>query len=801
MDPIPPETRSIQSLLTSLIIVTILILGLVLVIAAYPTVIKPILAPATPPIPSLRPSGTLTPNPTVTLTPTLTHTPRPTHTSTITPTPTGTLVPSLTPTPPGPPTLTPAQPVPGDPYKLGDWSPDLANLAIELMNDFPNTLITRLRGEDNRGYYDAFYYATLAGKEGLLRFHDSPFASQWHFDLAYNLAQTSNPEAGQVYADILTQLLNQGKVELSGLAEMFVGMEPRMRLNLIELNPPSGYLSSHIVEVHGPGSAFIWLLETPSGYQYHVLDSNFDFVNAPEMRLIVSDLTGDGIEEAAIYNSAPAGVTLEAPRIFDLSNVPANELFFRPSDEVFDPSMEYTNNWRPVKNEKGSSNLQLELQLFPACPTTVQQTYQWNGAYLEHIAAQFEVEPAASTLSLCRHIVEHAANLWGPQAAIQIMEQLLPDWPPAVNEEGKPFPADAKDEWRYRLGIYHALVGNFDQANAYLNELVQTPIVSDGAWVQSAQQFLAIYKAPQDIYKACVQSQSCNPNNAIDFLINIMGVPEGQDPVEFLKANGLTLRSSGYFDFDGDDIKERWFTTRHRPLEKLDLWFVAATKNGQRALHVGPVEGDKPNLQFLNTEDKPPIVWIDEGIFAVFGRDSDIGQPYLRRVTPAQEYPNRFKLALEQARRALLNGEDANKVLKMLTDIQSYPGLLCKPTFTCDEYYYLLGLANELLGNERPAVEAYLTLWRDYSRSPFTTLARLKLARTNEPATPTPTSTLTPAPTSLTPQVTPTPTFTLVPGTTARPPTATPTVVSTGVPTATEPGYYPPPTATFPPYP
>ena len=75
MNQIPPETRRIQTLLTSLIILTILILVLIFGIAAYPNVLKPILAPATPLIPTPRqntptPTLTITPTPTITLTPT-----------------------------------------------------------------------------------------------------------------------------------------------------------------------------------------------------------------------------------------------------------------------------------------------------------------------------------------------------------------------------------------------------------------------------------------------------------------------------------------------------------------------------------------------------------------------------------------------------------------------------------------------------------------------------------------------------------------------------------------------------------
>ena len=44
--------------------------------------------------------------------------------------------------------------------------------------------------------------------------------------------------------------------------------------------------------------------------------------------------------------------------------------------------------------------------------------------------------------------------------------------------------------------------------------------------------------------------------------------------------------------------------------------------------------------------------------------------------------------------------------------------------WSCDEYYYLLGLAAELAKNPKDAIDAYLNLWRNYTRSRFTTMAR-----------------------------------------------------------------------------
>jgi hypothetical protein len=81
----------------------------------------------------------------------------------------------------------------------------------------------------------------------------------------------------------------------------------------------------------------------------------------------------------------------------------------------------------------------------------------------------------------------------------------------------------------------------------------------------------------------------------------------------------------------------------------------------------------------------------------------------------------------------------------------------------------MLGLASELAGDQASALDAYLSLWRDYSKSPFTTMARLKIGGATIPPSPTPTLTSTLA----LPTITPTATGT--PPTGAATPTRTPT--------------------------
>ncbi len=186
---------------------------------------------------------------------------------------------------------------------------------------------------------------------------------------------------------------------------------------------------------------------------------------------------------------------------------------------------------------------------------------------------------------------------------------------------------------------------------------------------------------------------------------------------------------------------------------------------------------------------QPAVILNGEQAFAM-QRLPDTQQPYLLEVPLRQEYPSRFFVPLAELETRLLSGESPEQIQDELLELQDYPGLLCEPTWTCDSYYYLVGLSSELAGDTENAVDYYLNLWLNYSKSPFTTLARLKLEGTGPLFTPTlsptPTLTVTPSTTpTLTrtpsPTATITPTFTLTgthsatPTVTGTPPTATPT--------------------------
>lgn len=781
------STARIRYLLTSLVIILIFILALLVVLAAYPVVFAPTsgISPPSTPLPTN--TFTTTQIPTNTTTPEATRTSRPTLTPTITLIPSQTPTPSLTPTFSGPPTLTPAMPVRGKDYSLQEWSPQLADYMVRLMDDYPNTLSDDDRGENDQGYFAAFYYATIAQKEALLRYPNAPQAVFWQWGLAYNLAQVGDPQAGEVYAEIITENLNQGDIDIEEIETWFEFQEDRLELDITKLEPLPGYLSSHLIEVKGGGSTFILILETNSGFRSHVLLDNFDFVNNPQFKFLVDDLTQDGAEELVIYpiKSLEKHI-LNHPPVFSLEQIPPTELDFNQATDNFPLGMEFSSRWSAETDAQGNKQLIYKTNLFPPCLVVLSRTYQWNDSLFDLMDTQYQVIPYPDTLSYCSFIVDHAANTWGPDAAIQIMEAILPNWPPEADENGDPYPPDAQDEWRYRLGVYHALLGQYDESVTYFEGIITEPSTSESQWITPSETFLSIYNKPENVYKACLTSEYCDPRLALTFLVDNLALDDYPDVLTQFALAGVKTTASGEFDFEDSDQGQTWFTIRHHELQKLEFWILSPYPEGIEPIYVSVVESSRPILSYYEDDSKPPIVLLDNTVAFSIHRVPGSSQPYLVIPDLPDTYPNRFDEGLQEAIDALFAGVNLDLVKSDLLLLEENPGLLCEPYWSCDLYYYILGLSSELSGDEKIAVDSFTYLWWNYSRSPFTIMARLKLEGATLPPIPTPTETptLTPTRTNTPAQITTS--ATLV--TTSTPVTPSPGPVQSPTPVTPYPG-------------
>ncbi len=791
------DTRRKQILLANLIILTIIIFGLIFIIAAYPTFIAPeptsTFTITNTLVPTLTPSQTST----ASLTPTITNTPRPSFTPTITQTPTRTLTPTPSLTPLGPPTLTAAWPLNNNlVYKLPDWTPNKAQELIALLDNYPNTLDIGERGEDNAHYFAAFEYAAIAQEEGLMRFPNSIQANNWRWDLAYNLARTGNVKAGQEYADFIVSALNRAETDLPNIKKWFAQWEPRMDLYIVEMEPISGYLGSYLVEVRGSGSTFIWLLESSTGFSASTLETNYDFVNQITSGWITGEFTDDPTdgEEAAFYfSNTPKDFQVQPPAVFNLGGRLKTRLPFIPNENIFNMGMEIDNYWAVGSRDGVQNSLVFESTVYPLCPVTVRLEYIWDGDVFAFVNQEYAVDPQLEILNVCEFILEHAEKFWGPDASAQIIEELLPVWPPEKDIDGKAYPLDAADELRFKLGINYALLRDSKEAKEVLAGIVSNPSVPNSGWITPAQEFLDIYKLPDDIYKACVNTKECDADYSLIDLVEQLPAEEFPNIFQHLLDWGIEINSSGFFDFEKDAQPERWFTVRHRPLEKLEFWIIGAFPEGGKVIRVGTVDANPPEVDYLDEAftaeefiSDRPVVFVDNTIAFTMLRVPGSHEPFIEFVPLRVEYPSHFEIGLDKAEAKLFGGVDSAVVYKDLKDMQIWPGLLCETTWSCDRYYYMLGLASELSGKDQEAVDAYLMLWRDYSKSPFTTMARLKLSgpgvqpTLNVTQTPTATATF----------------YTAAPGTATATPSLTPTITGTILATST-----PPPTSTSGPYP
>jgi hypothetical protein len=647
---------------------------------------------------------------------------------------------------------------------LNRWTPELAEKLIDQLEAYPESLSSFARGEDDSGYYAAFEPAILVLREALLRFPSAEHANDWHWRLAYNLARTSHPEAGATFATLITQALNTGEVQAFDLTTWGLSQRPQAAIETISLDTPPGYLSSSLVKVSAAenGSAFFWLLEKPVAFQAYPLSSDFDFIHPTSVNYWLGDLTGEGSQEAVIFrNSVPGSFRYPLPRVFSFDQEPPRELGFAPASPP-EIGPDFTSSWQGVTGGQDVGDLELVAEVFPPCPVTIRHRYAWNGTAFEFRQADYQLAPEPQLLNYCSLVIEHAANVWGLGATVNFMEMLLPDWPPQTGLNGNPLPVDALDEWRYRLAIYQALLGKEDLARSYANAILENPAVPESSWVGPAADFLAAFESPRQIYLACLIARFCDLRRAFEQLVSTFTAEDFSRAPQALAEGGITMHVNGFFDFDNDGETERWVVFKHRPEEKLEFWILAQTESGIQAIFASLLETEPGPISYVGPEDPSPVVQIAPDILVRMVRSSAGAKAELQLVTLDPVFSvEKTEEQLDLLEADLLAGGDPAQARDLLVDLEGQSFFTCSYQL-CPRFFYLLGLAHELAGDEELAVLDYLELWREFLGHPLVTGARFKLAG---PAilpgpTLTPTRTVTPRPTAFR-TFTPTPTLTV----------------------------------------
>ena len=732
-----------------------------------------------PPTETLLPTLTSTPGPTQPPT----HTPLPTLTPTITltplPTPTHTSTPLL-------PTLTPALPYNvNEAFDLKPLSADEYETAITRMEVLPELLP---EGSLNEAYYLSFYQAVVLSSEALLQYPKNPLATNWRWRLNSHLTKIGDKRASILYATLITQALNNQGIALDNLPEWVNEQDPQLTLDIQPINPIEQNLVNKILELQNDGgSLFLWYVDTGETIRVYALNEEIDYQNPYPSNIFWGDINQDTTDDLIIFTPGSETRQLYYPKVFDLTQNPPKELLFNPIAS-FDIGLENEYKWAAIRNEQGYYDLRMTSTVYPPCLLNITHTYRWSERWIERVSEDYQVQPISQLLGYCELLVDQASATWGLTSAIQIMEQLLPIWPPESTGE-KTYPLDEVDKWRYKLGVYHRLTENLGAARAYFNEIIQTPAVPGSRWMMPAQAFMDDLGTPIGFYKVCVKSDFCDPKLAFQQWVASLSLEESQNALYFLANGGVSIRYTSRFDFEGDGSPERWFTFRHRAIDRLEFWILSTTPEGVQALFVDTVESNQPNLIRYTDKDGQSYVWIgSQQSFRLVRNLSPLGTT-IELLPPSYYYAELTNQITEDAMNGLLAGFQPKIIFNKLLEHRDSEFFTCLNKEECARFYYALGLAAEFSGEEEIAIDSYLKIWWDSYESPFSTIARLKLVY--KPGlgpipTATNTPTITPIPTRTT---TNTPTATITPtGSTFTPsPTNTedPNKTNTPTPTAT----------------
>jgi len=743
--------------------------------------------PPSPTIPVITPIFTFTsvPSPTPSNTSTITPIPsptwtlRPSATVTNTPTPTPTFTQTLI------PTITAANAARLNTfYELKPWDLAQQDRTIGLLK-----ADTILLNTD-----EAYSVLAYAEGEAGLRFPDAINASEWRWDRAYNLIRIGDPQALPSYADLIQSAISSGQVRSSDLPAWFSQYETRLSLQTSPLPPQPGELTRELIEIKGEGSAYLWLVETPNGVKIYPLINDIDFDQPHENSYLYDDLTGDAAPDLVIYRHTSPGKTQQIiPHIFDLSIEPPIELPIQDQIPI-DFGLEPYADVDFLSNSSGGNNLQVTNILLPACPTYVTQQYQWNGTIFTVSPLQYELFPVSGLYAFCEIILDTSSSLWGPDAAISVALPLLEIWPPETDILGNPYPLDAYDELRYRIGVLYALAGQSSEAVRYLTEIINTPVIPESNWMTPAQDFLNAYQEPEDLFIACQQAQYCNLRNALRTMVATSGMDETVQVLTYLQNNGVTIRSNGPFDFDLDGEDERWMIIQPSPGTKLEFWILSKMQEGIQAVFVQVLEGTESLPYYHDPIGSPPVVQFELQKGFIFKRLLHTFEAYIEWVNVEYSRPTTILDGYTQALNALMDGDDPKGIQDTLIGLMNSPRFKgdCIAFNICDQFHYTLGVVYDLNREGGNAIDQYLWVWRNYGKSPYTTLARLKLDYFPLPTyTKTPVPSKTPIPTHTPSSATPTLTRTVTPTLTVTSistptPTVTPTLTATISPTDTE---------------
>jgi hypothetical protein len=271
-----------------------------------------------------------------------------------------------------------------------------------------------------------------------------------------------------------------------------------------------------------------------------------------------------------------------------------------------------------------------------------------------------------------------------------------------------------------------------------LQDLVKTPAVPGSAWAAASGEFLKNYPSPGNLYRACQADPTCDLRLALEEMIRSSQVADLTQAQEALQKMGVSMRATGLFDFDQDGQSERWITIQPRPGQSLEFWMLASAPDGVKPLYVDLVTRSRPAPFYSEPVTQlPPVFQIEAQKGFQLKRFPGSEAPYIVPAAVVSPITTYTRDSLQELQAALLSGVEPALVRDSLLDVLNSGRFNCLNHRVCDRFYYNLGLAYELSGDVREAIDTYIKLWWENGQSPYTKIARMKIGL----VTPTPSPT------------------------------------------------------------
>lgn len=650
-----------------------------------------------------------------------------------------TTTPSPTPTPL--PTFTPAAVDASDRYRLEVWTPAQASALIARLEAYPDSLTEEERGYNNRRYYEAFAPATLALEEALVRFPEDPAATRWRWQLAYDYVRSGDVRAASLYASLMEAALASGESTTRTLPLWFSDHEKRLVLSAVRDSAAPTLLQLAVTNDEGEeesGTYFIVEEKRGATRVYPLAyDDAFDLAHGAGLWARLADVTGDGEDELiAVHAHQPGGSSAfyyTDLLVYDLTVTPPQQLSFSPALNTH-LGWGDEDGWAVV-DVRGTPRLQLRELPSERCEAVaVVSVYGWTGERLQRLENGYKIRESAGS-RYCLPFVFAAAEA-GQEEALQYLEEGI--------YRGGP---EQADEWRYRLGLYHALAGDVAAATGYLEDLVAEPAGSGGTWARAARRFLNDYEMPAGLYPACRTADLCNPKQALRLLVAQQPPDAFALTAEALRRWGVPVTRWGYFDMEGDGTLEQWLLVEAGGV--YEFWIVVPGEEQLEALFVDVIAGNAyaSELSRLGRAGGIPVVQVDNGrerlLFTYVDDPDGRTKPVITtlRSESVNESDNYTAQLLANSKASLWQGGDRALVADTLSRFSETADFNCTLgtlDTICPEYRYVVALALELAGNAQGASDNYLAVWRQYPDTPYAIMARARVAPILAPtATPT----------------------------------------------------------------